>query len=252
MPGTEYQFRLRAFSDGSWQSREESVVSSPFKTICSPPDAPPRCPRSRQLDSDPVAAGGLVDTGALLDAAADSGAGNYNFGSDVLARTSSCRSRTGSGTGMVAAVARGKARAEAEWNAKGRATKDGRNSSDERGIGVLLDERTNNNAGNHCGQKMVDTGVEEKELEGNEAVGGYGGVRKRGRTSIGDGNDMEPPFRSDRQDCADREFTPAAAMVAKALGSGSSSIALEWDAGCTNGAVITNYEVSETYIYIYM
>ncbi|CAN0231526.1 unnamed protein product, partial [Laminaria digitata] len=53
MPGTEYQFRLRAFCNGAWQSHQESVVSSPFKTICSPPDPPPNCPRTLQLESCP-------------------------------------------------------------------------------------------------------------------------------------------------------------------------------------------------------
>ncbi|CAM9875871.1 unnamed protein product, partial [Choristocarpus tenellus] len=40
MPGTHYQFRLRSQSTGEWQSREEAMVSSPFKTICAPPEAP--------------------------------------------------------------------------------------------------------------------------------------------------------------------------------------------------------------------
>ncbi|CAM9448001.1 unnamed protein product [Ectocarpus sp. 12 AP-2014] len=141
MPGTEYQFRLRAYSNGCWQASEESIVSSPFKTICSPPDAPPACPRTRQLASDPLVVGGMVDTGALLSADAEEpatsgirrgdnrhdgdgdgdgdGRGVAGRGSVDAGRDAAFSRRTGAAA-AAAAVIRGKTRAEEDFADVGR------------------------------------------------------------------------------------------------------------------------------------
>ncbi|CAM9573263.1 unnamed protein product [Pylaiella littoralis] len=133
MPGTEYQFRLRSYSNGAWQAKEESIVSSPFKTICSPPDAPPECPQTRQLAADPLVPGGLTDAGALLsaetvgrvdrtrDTRGDGGGGGGGGGgvkNDVTVGIGENAVISSAGQGAVAAAAaavfRGKPQAEAE------------------------------------------------------------------------------------------------------------------------------------------
>lgn len=119
-------------------------MSSPFKTICSPPDAPPDYPRARQLAADPLVPGGLTDAGALLSAKTMRGVDSNNnttgsiFGGDNGGEKKhvsvgsggnvvggSGGQGAGAGAGAVtaaaaaAAVVRGKAQAEAESGDRG-------------------------------------------------------------------------------------------------------------------------------------
>lgn len=318
MPGTEYQFRLRAFSNGSWQTKEESIVSSPFKTICSPPDAPPACPRTRQLASDPLVLGGLTDTGALLSAktdevsctgtTSDSGGGSGG----VVVKTSSGVGRRAAGAAAAAAsaaaIGRGKAQAQAEWNTGGGmpglggVIKSGHNDDDDRDDGRSghNDDRTDVGRGrvnrmcynvdfNDEGKlDEVDDDVEsrkrrnsdwrrggqrerrresykeeeEEEQQTQEARIGHKHTRRRqlsDHESQGPGQPILLPALSDKiehggdrreeekdeQTNADVEEGRHTVVEAELDAKGSTTIVLEWDSGCTNGAITTNYEVSD-------
>ncbi|CAM9168361.1 unnamed protein product [Ectocarpus fasciculatus] len=322
MPGTEYQFRLRAYSNGCWQASEESIVSSPFKTICSPPDAPPACPRTRQLASDPLMVGGMVDTGALLSADAEEPAtsctrrgGNRNrgngdgggadgMGSVDAGGDAACSRRTGAAA-AAAAVVRGKARAEEDFADTGRDV-DGcadvggesryeGDSSDSYGD----DERTETNGDRGAGEVVVkvarkstvngDGGAEVMEIELDDRdkrarTGRDDEERSRRRTheaisqeeehdEVGMGhtgarevrlsNDEtesigESPFlpalsgdaatdrsHGEREEGKSREDESVEdlATTTELSSNASTTMVLEWDAGCSNGSLTTNYEV---------
>lgn len=179
-------------------------MSSAFKTICSPPDPPPHCPRARQLHADPMVAGGMADMGALL-------AGTSNSNNEaVIGRSDSCSNRTGVGLvarEMAAAITRGETRAEEEWNRQsnrrqGGGTKCSRSDGCER--------RQEGGTTTEQGERRGGGGDGAKEREGDGDTG-----------REGSGQVAPPPSAMD----------------------GSSSMLLEWDAGCTNGAITTNYEV---------
>lgn len=236
MPGTEYQFRLRAFSNGSWQLQEEAVVSSPFKTICSPPDPPPCCPRARQLQSDPIVPGGLAETGAVLD-----GIGIPRKSSKLVANTSA-RTSVDRGSAEIgqesvvataeeaiaAAVIRGEDRAKAE-NTRKLPYVIGKESNHRHGSeGIKADgdrERSNGKNGRESGKYGDSKREDIHVLSGVGTGGGY--VEKATAEAKGD-----------RIREGSKELVPSSGAKA-----GSSSLTLEWDAGCSNGAMTTNYEV---------
>ncbi|CAM9236775.1 unnamed protein product [Scytosiphon promiscuus] len=295
MPGIEYQFRLRSFSNGSWQAREEAIVSSPFKTICSPPDPPPTCPRSRQLESDPLVLGGLADTGSLLAATSDNrrdtnSVGPYRAIEETLrdgnGKTGVGDSgRTAGATraaATAAAVVRGKAQAEAEWDA-GQAgihggsmrrsvgdhgdddvgiEQDGGNSREENVESVAED--VGNEAGRGSNRKRWKSdgegscrrqaGPEARDRSGRAADEGLpNGHEKQdvGKFSVAFPA-LSDPTREETYDGA-REVAQESwksgaedSSMTGATGSGldgSTTIVLDWDPGCTNGAITTNYEV---------
>eukprot|EP00752_Nemacystus_decipiens_P005219 g4738.t1 len=327
MPGTEYQFRLRAYSNGSWQAKEESIVSSPFKTICSPPD-PPACPRTRQLASDPLVVGGLPDTGALLSAktaeiscrgrrSGGGGGGDEDTSSGIGRRTSGAAA-----TAAAAAIGRGKAQAEAEWengggvpglggsfkgghggggggddddddeddsdddekghndhsadvsrSGVGDTCKDSDCCGDEGNVGAAAndednckrrnssDDRRGGQREQHCRESCDDEQEEEeKQEEPQKARMG----RKCTRRTRSSGHDAraagQPPLLlpaltansdggrgraqgDERKESDDEEEDGPAAVAGRSDSNGSTTMVLDWDPGCTNGAITTNYEV---------
>ncbi len=306
MPGTEYQFRLRAYSNGCWQAREESIVSSPFKTVCSPPDAPPACPRTRQLGSDPLVPGGLADAGALLSPSKTAGAygrssrnGGVSGGGGLDGRVAGAAAAA-----AAAAVDRGKAHAEAEWERGGGGGVgydhggwgSGNDEADSKGPGMGEvggggplrsngtdgegeadgaveggDYRERRTSGSRGGGRRgtrhrQEAGEREEEEEDGESKQEEGAARNKeaARTkkrSSGDGAGkmlLLPPLSDatvDRGDGAREESGQevdggedgsAAAETEGADSKGSTTIVLDWDAGCSNGSITTNYEVRKS------
>lgn len=311
MPGTEYQFRLRAYSNGSWQAKEESIVSSPFKTICSPPDPPPACPRARQLGSDPLVVGGLPDTGALLSVKTAeiscrgrrscSGDGG---GGDIDVKTST---KTLSGVGRkasaaaaaasAAAISRGKARAEteAEWtNGRGSTglggviksglgdddnddDKGDRNDhdthvegNDEGEADAAVDDyesrKPHDSSDGRRGEQWerrrepCSKEEEDKEEEQTQEIRmGHKHTRRRRSSDHDAQGPREPPLllpalthngggqaeEGLSKKCDHEEEDKPAAVAEESDAKGSTTMVLEWDSGCTNGAITTNYEVSD-------
>lgn len=171
--GTEYQFRLRAFINGSWQAREESIVSSPFRTVCAPPDPPANCPSFRQLESDPLVVGRRQDTGALLARERR----RLSDGSS-LRRPSNDRDSGGPD-----------------------------NSGDRRSL---------------CGGGLPPLPVAEQEK----------------------GDDGEGTLVTGKHEKENNMQASSSGVAAAAAA--STSIVLEWETGCPNGAIVTSYEVSAT------
>lgn len=314
MPGTEYQFRLRAYSNGSWQEKEESVVSSPFKTICSPPDPPPTCPRTRQLGSDPLVLGGLVDTGALLSAKTSEVSCNSRISEsgvgDVCVKTSSNVGRREAGAAAAAAsaaaIGRGKAQAEAEWNNGGNMSglgevvrgghddddredgmKDHNGDAADVGRSRVKDMRKIYDNSEGAAETAVDGGARRKRRNSGNGRRGEQGARRPEPYEGGGGNGQEQtqearpghkhlrrrlsglnaqdpghtatllPALTDKtkegqkraeeetgNEANSKQEAGCAVVAAESDTKGSTTMVLEWDSGCTNGAITTNYEVS--------
>ena len=313
MPGTEYQFRLRAYSNGSWQAKEESIVSSPFKTICSPPDPPPACPRARQLALDPLVVGGLPDTGALLSAKTveasceicRSGGGGGGGGGDVKTPVGIGMRAAGAvaaAAASAAAIDRGKAQAEAERNNGGGVSglggvfksghsegcrddnadvdrsgfNDACKGSSESKVEMAVDngesrfrrssdgrrDRQQERRRKSCTKEgnNDDEQEEEEEEKEEEARMGHKHTRRR-RSSGSDAEDHgRPPIllpaladkakgsghraeEEKSEEVGNEGQSMSAVVEAEPDAKGSTTMVLEWDSGCTNGAITTNYEV---------
>lgn len=270
MPGTEYQFRLRSFSQGSWQAREDSVVSSPFKTICSPPDPPPRCPRSRQLEVDPLVPGGMVYAGALLafipgeDTARDSidtrtDASHRHRGSRAKAFGSGMNIKAEAADSTEAAIARGEARAEAEQNENNHCTSTTKDDYDN--VGRYKNAETERDDSCEEKRENVMDGEDQpeearedeprirtsREAQTGECDGRRGGDEAAQRRKVHNAQQYLQR-QSSSVETGDRkggchEGQDGGEIVPIVAQAGSTSMELEWEAGCTNGAVTTNYEV---------
>ena len=304
MPGTEYQFRLRAFSNGVWQSCQESIVSSPFKTICSPPDPPPSCPRTLQLESScpttATAAGGVVtDTGALLAVAASTatsgdgsgggrGENSGNKGVSCYGRGGGSANQNREAVGssctavtMAAAVARGEARAQAEWHDE--RFRGGSGDGGGGGSGATKDLQQRDIAeGRKDGDRPTLGRGATKDGHGKGIAGGgnwdpsmFGQGRREERGGGGEKGEQERGGGAKQEECVRRgdcgegkgvEEEPLRVPEAKGVGvgqegeelegtergspdggasAGSTLLVLEWDGGCANGAITTNYEVGK-------
>lgn len=213
MPGTEYQFRLRAFSNGSWQACEEAIVSSPFRTVCAPPDPPPTFPTFCQLESDPLVAGGLLDTGALLARRPD----------ETLGRSRGNISSTDK--------LKDESVAEKEKPLSNKKKSPGRNRAasltrDMEATGIVV-------AG--------ETQQGRRGLEGNVKTRSRDWDHKESGLQLLSARDQGGKGREGSAVGHQGEGTEEASSSR----AGSTSIVLQWEAGCPNGAIVMNYEVCD-------
>lgn len=228
-------------------------MSRPFRTVCAPPDTPPRCPRTRQLESDPLVAGGAADTGALLATPSSSTQG---------------RVRMSAATGRafavsIATVPTAGAGEEGEVAAAAAAARQAGGDACHMTEG-MKGEKLKGKVGGEVGG-LKASGEEEDEDgrlgECRRDGGGEGGWRQGRR------RDKKQKQRGSRKSDGGSTGNMVSALVEREeegrqrvtewegeVGEGgssvheeearaSTSVVLEWDAGCANGAIITNYEV---------